>query len=171
MGGHRIALLLTTEKPDRASLGPYGHFPSVPSLITRKGPHRYSPVPFPHFAQGRKTCETVDFALSEGWSPLPSHHGFTVRYGSLFFLRPTRFRTTPDTLAYWLSHLNGVIGGSRTFPCESPYVPVARKTPDICRRFSQSLSIGPPSPRVFSPTTRAGSAFGRRREWSDRFRG
>ncbi|AEW07029.1 hypothetical protein Sulac_3605 (plasmid) [Sulfobacillus acidophilus DSM 10332] len=35
---------------------------------------------------------------TEGWSRLPSHHGFTVRYGSLICLRPTRFRITSDTL-------------------------------------------------------------------------
>ena len=35
---------------------------------------------------------------TEGWSSLPSHHGFTVRYGSLVCLRPTRFHLTVDTL-------------------------------------------------------------------------
>ena len=65
---------------------------------------------------------------TEGWSSLPSHHGFTVRYGSLVCLRPTRFHITVDTLPSWLSHLNGVIRRSRTFTCKLLYLPVARGT-------------------------------------------
>ena len=72
----------------------------------------------------------------EGWSSLPSHHGFTVRYGSLVRLRPTRFRITPNTLPCWLSHLNGVIGRSRTFTCKLLYLPFAPKAPGSPGGFS-----------------------------------
>ncbi len=97
IGGHRIAHLCRL-------LDRQGLTGSVQNLSKRAIPN-HSAAPAGVFTHsnhilrcGAKPLQQRTSPIYEGWSRLPSHHGFTVRYGSLFCLRPTRFRITPNTL-------------------------------------------------------------------------
>ena len=105
MGRHGLALLLWATRTRQGLTG------SVQNLSKRAIPN-HSAVPagvFTHSALrlhgNPKPLRQRTSPPTEGWSSLPSHHGFTVRYGSLVCLRPTRFHLTVDTLPLWAMYL------------------------------------------------------------------